>query len=178
MKNYKILTETPYCKTLVADMFEVFEESTNVIVAHCCNTQHVMGAGVAAVIRKRYPEAYVVDLATEKGPEKLGGFSYALIDQNNNRQIANLYGQNLFGSGGRDVSYDALYNALNALYQSVELPHINVETVLLPYELGSNLAGGVFPIIQAMIEHLSKKYKIETLICRLPSTLIASERED
>ena len=43
------------------------------VIAHGCNCFHIAGAGIAAQIRAKYPEAYLADLKTKKGDSnKLG----------------------------------------------------------------------------------------------------------
>jgi O-acetyl-ADP-ribose deacetylase (regulator of RNase III) len=48
------------------------------IIVHGCNCFCVMGAGIAAQIKDRYPEAYAVDCETKSGDkDKLGTYTYA-----------------------------------------------------------------------------------------------------
>lgn len=47
------------------------------VIAHGCNCKHVMGAGLAAQIKRRIPEAFWADMCTVPGNVKLGEISVA-----------------------------------------------------------------------------------------------------
>jgi O-acetyl-ADP-ribose deacetylase (regulator of RNase III) len=52
------------------------------VIVHGCNCHCTMGAGIAAAIKKRFPEAYAADCATLKGDRsKLGTISQAQIER-------------------------------------------------------------------------------------------------
>src|SRR6185369_11634813 len=89
-------------------------DSPTDLIAHCCNCFCVMGAGVAAGIRTKYPEAYEADCKTKKGDhKKLGTVSFAQVKTPDNsiKGVVNIYGQ--FDMGGeKPVNYEAVYNGL------------------------------------------------------------------
>ena len=81
------------------------------VIAHSCNTRHIMGAGIAKQIKDRYPEAYEADWKAfnyeydQDGQyvHWLGKFSKAQI--NDRKYIYNMYTQATIGTG-REVNYE------------------------------------------------------------------------
>lgn len=62
------------------DIVEMAQAGTFDVLIHGCNCYHAMGSGVATQIRRAFPAAYEVDLATVKGDvKKLGTLSIARI---------------------------------------------------------------------------------------------------
>ncbi len=67
-------------RTMTGDLIGLAKEGHFDVIAHGCNCQHVMGAGLAAQIRRHWPEAYAADLATPLGVSaKLGTCSFAVV---------------------------------------------------------------------------------------------------
>ena len=65
-------------KTVKGDLIKLALDKRFDVIIHGCNCMCEMGAGIAKVIRSRFPEAYEADLKTEKGSrDKLGTISYA-----------------------------------------------------------------------------------------------------
>jgi len=145
----------------IGDLIEAGRNGDVMVIAHCCNCQVNMGSGIAPQIRLAFPWAWEADQETEKAdPKKLGSFSvgdpYA-TGYNDGPMVYNLYGQFGYGKrkyGGRDLNYDALYDALAGMTKDLygldkgdheELP------VGLPM-LGAGLAGGDWDIIEMMIK--------------------------
>ena len=57
-------------------------------IAHSCNTQNVMGAGIAKSIKERYPEAFEADTKANLNLENsLGYFSYCKLNSDPNKRI-------------------------------------------------------------------------------------------
>lgn len=103
---------------------------TSGIIAHGCNAQGVMGSGVAALVKAKYPaafEQYVADLEMMAKDESykivspLGYVSFwsptDLSDLTPDRLlIANCITQNLFGrDGSKFMSYDAIHSCFAVL---------------------------------------------------------------
>jgi len=151
---------------------DIFEQKDLDVIAHQANCHHLMGGGIAAVIKKRYPFAYATDLTTVYGSrDKLGTFSLAEIDDED-IYIANLYGQydiaNQFNKS-RATKYDALYDALDSLYERVanftsyrgERPKIGV-----PCGLGCALGGGSWTVVAAILEDIFEgSHLVDLVIC-------------
>ena len=85
------------------------------IIAHQVNCKFVMGGGVALALRKRWPVVYkkyleIGKLYTNKpSNEWLGVCQIVEIDQN--RYVANLFGQDNLGYGKCFTDYSALETA-------------------------------------------------------------------
>ena len=74
-------------------------------IAHSCNTQNVMGAGIARQIKDRYPLAYEADChAMHEDEVGLGSYSFAWTDATQTKGIYNMYSQDKLG-GERAVDY-------------------------------------------------------------------------
>ncbi len=54
-------------RQLKADLLTLAQNGILDVIVHGANCQCVMGAGIAAQIKKRFPEAYAADLRTSKG---------------------------------------------------------------------------------------------------------------
>ena len=87
-------------------------DSTANIICHQCNCQGVMGSGVAAEVKRRYPkvfDAYRRDYCN--GELTLGHVCFATAKRD--QVIANMCSQNNFGyNGGMYTNYDALQKCL------------------------------------------------------------------
>lgn len=145
----------------IGDLIEAARNEEVMAIAHCCNCQVNMGSGIAPQIRLAFPWAWEADQETEKGDtKKLGSFSvgdpYA-TGYNDGPLVYNLYGQFGYGKrryGGRDLNYDALYDALVGMandLQGIDPGDHEMLPVGLPM-LGAGLAGGDWDIIEMMIK--------------------------
>ena len=137
------------------------------VIGHCCNCFHTMGSGVAHAIREKYPEAYVADCKkTIKGDiKKLGRASIAKVFKPDNeiKWVANLYGQYTFGTDKKQVSYEAIYEALTRVRQWMN--DNKLKTIAFPYKMCCALAGGDWRILEAIITVVFEGSEIEVLIC-------------
>jgi len=165
-KDYPILKHnTDSVWTVEADIFKVFEQLDKVVFCHSANCFHIMGGGIARIVKEKYPRAYEVDCMTERGSKlKLGNYSTAKISEN--KFIINMYGQydTGFNFSDRATSYDAIYDALKSTITIVE--NLDISCILIPHGLGSGLGGAKWEIIEKMIEVLAQKCTI--VICKLP----------
>lgn len=147
-------------KYKIGDLIEAAKQSEINVLAHCANCYCTFGSGVAPQIKKAFPEAYAADCETVSGDmQKLGTFTKAFNNAYTEPlMIYNLYGQGGYGkrkTGGRDLDYDAIYNALDSmkndlLVQKDVFPDYQI-SIGLPC-LGAGLAGGDWDIIEKMIE--------------------------
>jgi len=80
---------------------DLFEKKSSVIIQGC-NCFNTMGAGIAAILKQKFPMVYEVDLKTIKGDrKKLGDFTYARVDSipnSNTIYVVNLYSQYTFNN--------------------------------------------------------------------------------
>lgn len=135
------------------------------MIAHCANTQNVMGSGIAAQIASEYPLALEADTeAAKNGKNKLGQFSVAKLP--NGKFIVNLYGQGLYGMDKRQLDYEAIYIALEELHrlllEAKEKGKIHV--LGIPKLMGCYRAGGEWSIIMAMLNHIFLDSPIKLVI--------------
>ena len=144
---------------------------TSGIIAHGCNAQGVMGSGVAALVKAKYPDAfeqYVADLEmmdeddyNYKGVSPLGYVSFwSPTDLNdltpNHLLIANCITQNLFGrNGSKYVSYDAIHTCFVALERIAKITEM---TINIP-RIGAGL-GGDWNVIESIINSVCKDSKV------------------
>ena len=161
----------------------IFTEEDVTIIIHCCNLYHRMGSGIAGVIAKKCPEAVVADQATVKGDaRKLGSFSAAKSEiEGRPVTIVNLYGQMGIGCDGdplnRNAQYDSLYNGLLKFKRSLEKQITRKKdngedpkvVVGIPYGLASDLAGGSWTVVRAIIDSIFNDASFDVVIVKLPT---------
>jgi len=138
-------------------------------IAHSCNTQNVMGAGIAKQIKDRYPNAYSADChAMMNNDNQLGWYSFAVTDATQNKGIYNMYTQDKIG-GNRAVNYEAFYVALKKVADHIEWQskHEDEEKALgLPYGISCGLAGGNWGVIFSMINDILVDRSFKTYIVK------------
>ncbi|WP_291346396.1 macro domain-containing protein [Desulfobacula sp.] len=117
------------------------------VIIHGCNCFCSMGAGIAKLIRDNFPEAYQADLKTGMGDkEKLGTYSMARIERNNNIfTIVNGYTQYDFSGHGELVDY----GAIQKLFAGIKNDFVN-QRIGYP-KIGAGLAQGNWKMISDMI---------------------------
>lgn len=139
---------------------------------HQCNCFHTMGAGIAAAIKAKYPEAYEADLKFGRRGDtsKLGKFS--TVKTYDEKYVYNLYGQYNMGTWKRQTSYDALCNALTGVKEHA-LNNM-VKRLGFPRNMGCMLGGGDWRVVYALIQSVFEgDDNFEIYICNYtPPTLI------
>lgn len=163
------------------DIFKAFEENvdrSNKILIHQANCFHVMGAGIAAEIKRRYPAAYEVDVLTDKSESKMGTFSYAYIQgstkENNYCGIANVYSQGAPGDNNRFLdhratSYDAVFDGVSRVCMCVNAAFDEPVTMLVPFGYGCGIANGNWTVVGGILTAISSEYKnknINFMVCK------------
>lgn len=125
-------------------------------IIHGCNCFCTMGAGIAYLVRKKWPGAYKADLKTTHGdPTKLGDFSY-YYDKGVDLFVVNAYTQYRYGRG-RLVDYEAVasvFTKLNKFVKEKDRP------VGIP-RIGAGLAGGHWEAIETIINLTTPNLDIE-----------------
>jgi len=122
-------------------------DSAAQVVAHQTNCRGVMGAGVALAIREKYPEIMPEYQEACLSRNMLG--QCQLIATEDERYIANLFGQDRFGSGTQ-TDYEALQSAFNSLADLMQTHRLT--SLSMPYKLGCGLAGGDWNIVFKMLK--------------------------
>jgi len=121
------------------------------VLIHGCNTNKIMGAGIAKQIKQKWPKAHLMDLNSKLSKEeKLNGkFTYAIIDSK--LIVVNAYIQERTAIRYNEivVNYYALYKALTNIRREFSGLRFG-----LPY-IGCGLAGGNWEgIVKPMIEKI------------------------
>ena len=130
------------------DLIALAESGQFDVIIHGCNCFCTMGAGIARLIRDRFPLAYQADLQTGMGDKsKLGTYSSALVGtQENSFTIVNAYTQ--FDFSGQKVLAD--YKAIRNVFRQVG-KDFAFKRFGYP-KIGAGLAGGDWEIISGIID--------------------------
>ncbi|MBQ7774430.1 MAG: macro domain-containing protein [Lachnospiraceae bacterium] len=130
------------------------------IICHQCNCQGVMGSGVAAEVKKRYPEvfkAYREDF--EEGKLVLGYVNFA--EAKTGQIIANLCGQEKYGYDGKQYTH---YEELQECFHKVVAYAEKLEkrpVIAFPYLMSCHRGGGDWNVVSKMIEDTFQEFDVE-----------------
>jgi O-acetyl-ADP-ribose deacetylase (regulator of RNase III) len=149
-------------KVISGNLLDLAEEGKFDYIVHGCNCFNAMGAGIAAQIRNRYPQAAEIDSLTKRGDiNKLGNFTKTTQRYSNKPgsfTIINAYTQ--YGvSMGEDVfHYASLEVVLEKLvrYAMSDDMDRGFSSWGFP-RIGQGLAGGDAVRINKMLEDFSKR---------------------
>jgi hypothetical protein len=114
------------------------------IICHFCNTEGVMGAGLALQVKQRYPEAFEV---YQRSSKELG--TITLVDVEPYKYVCNMVTQDLKGRG---IQYLAVLQCLAKLKERIPVSPDWNTPVFFPEFVGCGLGKGNPDAIQAMIE--------------------------
>lgn len=138
----------------------LFDSKAN-IICHQCNCQGVMGSGVAAEVKKRYPhvyESYHKDYLN--GKLKLGYVNFTTAKSN--QVIANMCGQDKYGyDGDQYTHYDKLQECLNDVLAFAIDEYEKQPTIAFPYLMSCYRGGGDWNVVYKMIEKTFKDFNVE-----------------
>lgn len=135
-------------------------------IVHQVNCHGVMGGGVAAGIRQKFPKAYKeYDALCRKHNAddrwKLLGQTQ-VVEINKGLSVANAFGQLDCSTGSRETEYHALHTALLALVVIEVLPD---GPLYIPYNIGCGLGGGEWNIVKAIIDDVASQSAEEVILC-------------
>ncbi len=153
-------------KQMTGDIIQLAMEGHFNVIVHGCNCFNTMGGGLAAAIKRNFPEAYTVDCGTVKGSKvKLGNYTSAIIDRNNRRfVIVNAYTQYNYGRRGVYVQY----TAVDHVFQRIARDFTGLK---IAYPLiGAGLAGGDWPLIYKII--CGRLKRLDHTLVTLPGATI------
>lgn len=142
------------------------EEAIETHIVHGCNCVGVWGAGVAKALRSAFPEAHEADRALSgviTPLERLGTHTSCAV---RGKVIHNAYTQLRYGSGHRDLDYNALIDSIVGICKTLE----KGTPVAVP-RIGAGLGGGDWDIIWPILNAISNKYQI-------PFVVYIPKRED
>ena len=137
---------------------DLLESSCN-IICHQVNTIGVMGAGIAAQIKSRYPECFqeykaLCNQFRNEQDKLLGKTQFYSISCENIKIIVNFFSQRGLGWDVQ-TDYQAFKNCCKELkeklyyYFSANTPQLRIG---FPYKIGCGLARGNWDIIKQIIE--------------------------
>jgi O-acetyl-ADP-ribose deacetylase (regulator of RNase III) len=120
-------------------------------IVHQCNLYCNFGAGIAADIKRKFPDAYRADCGTVKGDvTKLGTFTTAEVKPG--LWVVNLYSQVGISATERVTSYDAMAKGLALLEGQLRVvAEKDIVKVGFPYKIGCGLGGGNWAIVEAIL---------------------------
>lgn len=141
------------------DLLQLARDGKFDIIIHGCNCQNVMGAGIAAQIKKQFPDAFAMDTAyfTEnhgKSINMMGNYSEFfewINDDSPTFYILNCYTQFMPGvnSPGCEIPLD--YNALTCIMRKINY-RFKGKRIGMPW-IGCGLAGGDSSIVAEIMEN-------------------------
>lgn len=104
-------------KKVTGDLVALALDGEFDVIVHGCNCRRVMGAGVAAELRRVFPEVYALDRLTREGSSKLGEITTVVthrIHGNTTRGLAivNAYTQDRYGTDEKHLDERALSSCL------------------------------------------------------------------
>ena len=138
----------------------IFDSKAN-IIGHQCNCQGVMGSGVAAEVKKRYPhvfQAYRNDY--NNGLLKLGYVCFATAKPD--QVIANICGQDKFGyDGSVYTNYDKLQTCLDKVKEFAIFEYDVKPVIAFPYKMSCHRGGGDWNVVYKMIEDTFDDFDVE-----------------
>ena len=143
-------------KEINGNLLEEFEKGTIDVLVHGCNCFNVMGAGIAAQIRWKYPSAFIVDGELNVGDyKKLGDYSMAILPLKGKRTkvILNLYTQY---EPGANFEYKAFIDSLKRLNKDFK----NANFIFGFPEIGCGIGGAKWPYVKELIEKYTKNLKV------------------
>jgi len=135
-------------KIVQGDLIKLAKQGNFDLIIHGCNCFCTMGAGIAKTIKFEFPEAYEVDLKTQKGDvAKLGEFSWAKLETKHGELIV-VNGYTQFNWKGRGQKAD--YEAIRSVFKKVK---IEFGGLRIGYPaIGAGLAKGNWEKISNIIE--------------------------
>ena len=149
---------------------DLFESGADIIL-HQVNCQGVMGSGVAAQVRSRFPwvfaryrdkciEHKTMKFALHRDSELLGQNQYVYIDESN--MIGNLFAQDQFGRDGkRYTDYAALEKCLRQADKDFRGKRIAV-----PHQIGCGRGGGDWAHVKNMLHEIFDNSSNTLMICK------------
>lgn len=137
------------------DLLKLAENDFDLIV-HGCNCFHTMGAGIAAQIAAKYPEALIADKRTVYGArDKLGDISVAFVNRADNIPLIIVNGYTQYGTAITEdqcvVQYSAVRNVFSKVHDLV-WDMYGADTRIGYPAIGAGLAGGNWNIIKGIID--------------------------
>lgn len=136
------------------DVWEAFD--TGASIAHGCNLQGVMGAGIAKQVKERFPSLYnAYRDKCSQGDFLLGNVFPYLVS--GNQIVFNLMTQ----ATTDGASYDAVWRSL--VYLETIAESVRVNAVALP-QIGAGLGGLNWNVIKAMLIEIFSSSAVDVIV--------------
>lgn len=131
-------------------------EADEPYIAHGCNAQGVMGAGIATLIKKRFPDAFARyrDEYVRQGNKLALG--QLIPAECNGKTILNIVTQERYGRDKTTVYAD--YAAIRHGMAGVDAFVLPGSSVAMPL-IGAGLANGSWSIISAIVEQEAQRFQ-------------------
>lgn len=143
---------------------DIFETNADVM-AHQVNCMGVMGSGVAAQIKERFPKVYIRyrNVCRCSTPDVLLGMAqYVAIPAPSSKTrplgIINLFAQKSYGRDERHTNYDAFRESVRVMKNIMY--HRGYQSVALPYKIGCVRGGGDWNKVLRIIEEELSDYEV------------------
>lgn len=149
------------------DIFQAIDEGQFDVLIHQCNCFNNMGAGIAPLIAKRFPQAELVDKQTIPGDlTKLGSFSHAIIEPDLEMMVINVYGQYHYSRYAKrtGTEYPALRQSLKSVAEFLRSLGQGFPFKIGMPKIGCGLGGGNWEIVSQIIEEELGGYDV-TVYC-------------
>ena len=148
---------------------DIFTQKDLTHISHQCNLFHTFGSGIAADIRKRFPQALEADKRTAYGvPKKLGQYSKTAY-RDGSPIIVNIYSQNGISPVVRQTNYAALGMAFFMLEKELQaIQALSGEDLVLgiPYKIGCGLGGGDWSVVKPILHSVFEESPVHAVICK------------
>lgn len=118
-----------------------------------------MGSGLAKQIKDRFPNNFKIYKKLCLKEKALLG--KCLVVKENDKIIANLFGQDKFGRDKKYTNYDAFKLGIKRLFLKAESENYSIA---IPYKIGCGLGGGDWRVIYNIIEQESVFKNIQITI--------------
>ena len=129
------------------------------VIAHGCNCRKTMGSGVAKQIAQAMPKVRSADRRLHLSPKKRLG-KIDIVDVSDYpfpcSFVINAYTQLNFGKGGRMVSYRAISDCFERIYEFV---NENGHSLAIP-KIGAKRGGGNWNEIERRINEIFKEREL------------------
>ena len=157
-KGHKLLRNRENFEIVNGNLLEDFDGD---IIAHQVNCRGIMGGGIAKQIKDIYPDTYNTyrNICEESYPIPDALLGQCHVTNEDEFQIANIFGQDSFGRNGTHTNYEALEAGINVLKVHMEMH--GLEHVGFPYMIGCGLAGGDTDTVMDMIKEIFKGSKVK-----------------
>lgn len=135
-------------------------------ICHGANCFCTMGAGIAAGVKKLFPDAYAADSQTIYGDiTKLGGFTYGYEKSKDGKElfIFNIYSQFTYDASIKPLDYEALALGLRKMSYKLRSDYPELKKIGLPL-IGFGLAGGKLEMIIPIMYRELHDFEVEIVV--------------